>query len=117
MNNRRSFIISSTTALAASSVLAGGKVPKLPNIVLVMADDLGWKELGCYGQKKIRTPHIDQMAAEGMRFTQIYTGAPVCAPPSPDYLPCCWRTGEIMRERCGDLPEQEWELHGGGIEA
>ncbi len=51
-----------------------------PNIILVMADDLGWKELGCYGQTKIRTPNIDQMAAEGMRFNQFYAGAPVCAP-------------------------------------
>ncbi len=51
-----------------------------PNIILIMADDLGYAELGCYGQKKIRTPHLDQLAAEGMRFTQFYTGSPVCAP-------------------------------------
>jgi arylsulfatase A len=80
MKNRRSFIVSGTAAWAAASVHAGAKAPKQPNIVLVMADDLGWKELGSYGQKKIRTPHLDQMAQEGMRFTQFYTGAPVCAP-------------------------------------
>ena len=51
-----------------------------PNIVFVLADDLGYGELGCYGQKKIRTPHIDSLAIQGMRFTQHYTGAPVCAP-------------------------------------
>lgn len=51
-----------------------------PNIIYIMADDLGYAELGCYGQKKIRTPHLDRMAREGMRFTQHYTGAPVCAP-------------------------------------
>ncbi|MCB9056078.1 MAG: arylsulfatase [Chitinophagales bacterium] len=51
-----------------------------PNIVYIYADDLGYGELGCYGQQKIRTPHLDQMAAEGMRFTQHYAGAPVCAP-------------------------------------
>ena len=51
-----------------------------PNIVLIMADDLGYAELGCYGQKKITTPHIDQLAAEGMRFSQFYTGSPVCGP-------------------------------------
>lgn len=50
------------------------------NVVFILADDLGWGELGCYGQKKIPTPHIDQLAAEGMRFTQHYSGAPVCAP-------------------------------------
>jgi arylsulfatase A len=53
---------------------------KLPNIVYIYADDLGYGELGCYGQKKIKTPHLDQMAAEGIKFTQHYTGAPVCAP-------------------------------------
>jgi len=51
-----------------------------PNIVFLMADDLGWGELGCYGQEKIRTPNIDRLASQGMRFTQHYSGAPVCAP-------------------------------------
>ena len=51
-----------------------------PNIVFILADDLGYGELGCYGQEKIRTPNIDQLAKEGMRFLQHYTGAPVCAP-------------------------------------
>ncbi|MBI1348257.1 sulfatase-like hydrolase/transferase [bacterium] len=50
------------------------------NIVFILADDLGWGELGCYGQEKIPTPNIDRLAAEGMRFTQFYSGAPVCAP-------------------------------------
>jgi len=51
-----------------------------PNIILIMADDLGWKELGCYGQRKIETPHIDRLAAEGMMFMQAYAGSAVCAP-------------------------------------
>jgi len=50
-----------------------------PNIILVVADDLGYGELGCYGQKRIKTPHIDQLASEGMRFTQFYAGASLCA--------------------------------------
>ena len=53
---------------------------KRPNIILIMADDLGYRELGSYGQEKIRTPHLDQMAEEGMRFTQFYAGSAVCAP-------------------------------------
>lgn len=53
---------------------------KSPNIIYIYADDLGYGELGCYGQQKIKTPHLDKMAKEGMRFTQHYTGAPVCAP-------------------------------------
>jgi arylsulfatase len=51
-----------------------------PNIVLILADDLGYGELGCYGQKKIRTPHLDRLAANGLRFTQFYAGNAVCAP-------------------------------------
>jgi arylsulfatase A-like enzyme len=51
-----------------------------PNIIYIYADDLGYGELGCYGQTKIQTPHIDQLAKEGIRFTQHYSSAPVCAP-------------------------------------
>src|SRR6266542_6655308 len=51
-----------------------------PNIVFIMADDLGYGELGCYGQKKFTTPNIDRLAEQGMRFTQFYAGSTVCAP-------------------------------------
>ncbi len=51
-----------------------------PNILFILADDLGYGDLGCYGQKKIRTPNIDRLAAEGMMFTQAYAGSTVCAP-------------------------------------
>ncbi len=51
-----------------------------PNIVLILADDLGWGATGPYGQEKIRTPNLDRLAAEGMRFTQAYAGSTVCAP-------------------------------------
>ena len=53
---------------------------KQPNIIYIYADDLGYGELGSYGQEKIKTPNLDQMAKEGMRFTQHYSGSPVCAP-------------------------------------
>ena len=51
-----------------------------PNIVYILMDDLGFGDIGCYGQEKIETPHIDQLRQEGMRFTQHYTGSPVSAP-------------------------------------
>lgn len=51
-----------------------------PNIIFILADDLGYGELGSYGQQKIRTPFLDKLAAEGIRFTQHYSGSPVCAP-------------------------------------
>ncbi len=56
------------------------KKVKRPNIIYVYADDMGYGELGSYGQQKIKTPHLDKMAKEGMRFTQHYTSTPVCAP-------------------------------------
>src|SRR2546429_7291806 len=51
-----------------------------PNIIFILADDLGYGDLGCYGQTKIKTPNIDRLAAEGLRFTQCYAGTTVCAP-------------------------------------
>jgi arylsulfatase A len=53
---------------------------RVPNIVFILADDLGYGDLGCYGQQKIHTPNVDRLAAEGMRFTQAYSGNNVCAP-------------------------------------
>lgn len=57
-----------------------GEPATRPNIVFIMADDLGYGHLGCYGQEHIKTPHIDRMAEEGTRFTQFYAGHCVCAP-------------------------------------
>ena len=51
-----------------------------PNIIYILADDLGYGELGAYGQTKIETPNIDRLAENGMVFTQHYSGSPVCAP-------------------------------------
>ncbi len=59
---------------------AASEEPRRPNIIYIMADDLGFADLGCYGQKAIRTPNIDRLAAGGRRFTQCYAGSTVCAP-------------------------------------
>ena len=67
-------------ALAFVWPLATSAQRRAPNIIFIMADDLGWGDLGSYGNTKIRTPYLDQMAREGMRFTQFYAGSPVCAP-------------------------------------
>ncbi|MBI9062595.1 MAG: arylsulfatase [Marinilabiliaceae bacterium] len=56
------------------------KIKKKPNIIYILADDLGYGDLSCYGQKKINTPNIDKLASEGMSFTQHYSGCTVCAP-------------------------------------
>src|SRR5687767_9355326 len=66
-------------ARAADSANSRGPA-RPPNIVFIMADDLGWGDVGALGQTKIRTPHIDALAAAGTAFTQYYAGAAVCAP-------------------------------------
>ena len=60
-----------------------------PNIIFILADDLGYADLGCYGQQYISTPNLDRMAQEGMRFTQAYAGSPVSAPSR-----ACFMTGQ-----------------------
>ncbi|MBI4910131.1 MAG: sulfatase [Acidobacteria bacterium] len=71
--NRRHFL----AALAAPAL---AQPRKLPNIVLIYADDLGSGDLSCYGHPTIRTPNLDRMAADGIRFTQFYSAAPLCSP-------------------------------------
>ena len=75
-------------ALGSCCGLTLGAAEAKPNVILILADDLGYGDLGCYGQKLIKTPQIDQLAAEGVRFTQAYAGATVCAPSR-----CCLMTG------------------------
>ena len=79
-------------ATAATAACRGGKAaaPK-PNIVYLMFDDLGYGDLGCYGQKKIETPNIDALAARGILFTDMYSAAPLSAPSR-----CCILTGKHM---------------------
>ena len=70
-----------TAAIAMPGRLpASGAARQKPNIILIVADDLGYGDLGCYGQQKILTANVDRLAAEGMRFTQAYAGSTVCAP-------------------------------------
>src|SRR5262245_44553484 len=68
-----------TFLCALICIPAQAKDPR-PNIVLVLVDDLGWADLGCYGSQYHKSPNTDRLAAEGMRFTQAYAAAPVCSP-------------------------------------
>ena len=83
---RRGFLRNACVGAAGFGLLpsleswAKGAGGKKPNIIFIMADDLGYGDLGCYGQKEIQTPHIDSIAHEGTRFTQVYAGSSVCAP-------------------------------------
>jgi len=60
--------------------VADGAAPERPNVVILLCDDLGWGDLGCYGHPHIRTPNLDRLAAEGVRLTSCYSAAPVCSP-------------------------------------
>lgn len=80
---RRQFLAMTGAGVLGTSLAqrAGAQsLPSRPNIVLILADDLGYGDLGCYGQKQFATPNIDRLAAEGIRFTQAYAGSTVCSP-------------------------------------
>src|SRR5882724_7438313 len=69
-----------TFSASSQSITAQVALPRKPNIIFILADDLGYGDLGCYGQTKIKTPNLDNLAAEGLRFTDFYAGSTVCAP-------------------------------------
>ena len=83
--SRRNFL--KAMSLGAATLAANGCVGitrqisgEKPNIIFILADDLGWAELGCYGNKFNETPNLDKLASQGMRFTEAYAAAPVCSP-------------------------------------
>src|SRR5690242_14071657 len=67
-------------AQSALPIPSARPVDQKPNIIFILADDLGYGDLGCYGQTRIKTPNIDKLASEGIRFTSFYAGSTVCAP-------------------------------------
>lgn len=73
-------ILVSFTGKPGSSEISKNEITKKPNIIFILVDDLGYGDIGCFGQTKIKTPNIDKLANEGMRFTQSYAGNAVCAP-------------------------------------
>lgn len=74
------FLLIGAALLPATQKLYSAEKPLKPNIIFILCDDMGYGDLGCYGQKYIQTPNLDRMAQEGMRFTQAYAGSPVSAP-------------------------------------
>ena len=88
---RREFINAMAPGAASLGLTPAAAAAERPNIIMILADDLGYGDLGCYGQKLIKTPNLDRMAAEGLRFTQFYSGNTVCAPSR-----CVLMTGQHM---------------------
>lgn len=116
-------LVSSKSAPAASSRQDDGNARQTPNVVLFLVDDLGWADLGCYGNKFHETPHIDRLARQGMRFTDAYAACPVCSPTRAslltgrypatlkltDFIPGHWRPWArlVVPEFNQQLPHEE----------
>jgi arylsulfatase A len=97
----------------SSDVLAQTK--SRPNIVLIVADDLGYGDVGCYGQQKMHTPQIDALAKEGLRFTQFYSGTSVCAPSRASLMTGLHTGHTPIRGNRGFKPEGQFPLPEGTI--
>ena len=87
MQHPRRTIFHASAILALTLLLPAPLAPavepqasKQPNILFILADDLGWGDLGCYGNPAIKTPHLDRLAKQGTLFTQFYVNGPVCSP-------------------------------------
>ena len=108
--NRTLFLIT-IIATVAVALTARADDPKRPNIVLMMADDLGYGDTGFNGNKIILTPHLDQMAEDGVKLTHFYAGGPVCSPTRGTFLTGrhYYRYG-IWSANVGHLPDQEITL-------
>lgn len=89
-----------------SAAVAGDPAPGRPNIVVILADDLGVGDLGCFGGERAATPRIDRLAASGTRFARYYAGAPICSPSRAALLtgqyPGRWRLNSFLQDRAGN---------------
>jgi arylsulfatase A len=82
-------LVCATISFASSALGFAADSPR-PNVILILMDDLGWVDLGCYGSTYHKSPSIDRLAAEGMRFTQVYAACPVCSPTRASILTGKW---------------------------
>src|SRR5882724_3353535 len=98
-----------TYLLLASACLVSAQTAR-PNIIFILADDLGYGDLGGYGQKKIATPNIDALAARGLRFTQFYAGTAVCAPSRASFMTGLHTGHTPVRGNRGFQPEGQFPL-------
>jgi len=102
-NKSVSMVLGLLVLLFFSLGCSSDQPPKKPNIVFILADDLGWADVGCYGNNYNETPNIDELARQGMKFTQAYAAAPVCSPYRAALL-----TGQYPA-RVGIIDYMRWE--------
>ena len=100
-------LVGIVSALAALQPAAeGAATGRRPNIVVVFIDDMGWSDLTCFGNREAATPHIDRLAAEGIRFTEFYVNAPICSPSrvalTTGQYPHRWRITSFLADRSGN---------------
>ncbi|MES2459678.1 MAG: sulfatase-like hydrolase/transferase, partial [Armatimonadota bacterium] len=100
------FAVGAIATLSARRAKAAPTAPKKPNIIVVFIDDMGYADLSCYGNKEIKTPAIDRLAAEGRRFTQFYVNSPICSPSRTALLtgqyPARWRITSFIENRASN---------------
>jgi arylsulfatase A-like enzyme len=116
--NRREFLGTAiaagalSAATAATNLSGGPRRRALPNILFLLADDLGWGDLSCYGRPDYHTPNLDRLAAAGTRFTQAYAASPVCTPTR-----CAFMTGQYPARHQVGLrePLRERKIEGGRV--
>ena len=96
-SGRHSLLTAIIAAAAVNTILPATEPAQKPNVIIIFVDDQGYQDLGVYGSPNIKTPHLDKMAKEGMRFTNFYTASPVCTPSRAALLTGCYP------QRVGDL--------------
>jgi len=88
LNRRQLLVAACSAALVASTALPllGASKERKPNIIILLADDYGYGDVGCYGSKRFNTPHLDALAAGGLRFTDFHSNGAVCNPTRAAFL-------------------------------
>lgn len=113
---RLSLAVPILAAVTLGLVFAQSADGALPNIIFVLVDDMGYADLGCMGARDIRTPHIDRLASEGVRFTDFYANAPVCTPTRAAFITGRWQQRIGFEWAMGFTAEQQRRVDGKWVE-
>src|SRR4051812_1788754 len=103
MKLKRTLFFAAAVLTLAANLIAAEK--SKPNFIVILADDLGYNDIGCFGSPLIKTPNLDRMAKEGVRFTSFYVGASVCTPSRAALLTGCYPARVGMGDELVNQPE------------